>query len=168
MSGEQTLLEEWRPIPRLAGYEASSDGRVRRNGRVLKPYVGKHGYAVYSVRFDGAEKRNTYRAHALIMEAFVGPRPVDYHIAHRDGDKLNNRIDNLRYCTPHENRADDVANGTRPLGSGHGSAKLTEGDVASIKVRLAEGETCAALSREFGVRAPTIAKISKGETWRHV
>ena len=44
--------------------------------------------------------------HALVMEAFVGPRPAGYEVSHRDGDASNNHVRNLRYATRQENQHD--------------------------------------------------------------
>ena len=42
------------------------------------------------------------------MSAFVGPRPEGYQVDHIDRDRVNNRLENLRYVTPSENQKNKV------------------------------------------------------------
>ena len=53
------------------------------------------GYARKQVTF----RRKTYRVASLIAEAFLGPRPDGYDVAHEDEDSLNNQLGNLEYRT---------------------------------------------------------------------
>lgn len=102
---------EWKPIKGYEGlYEVSNDGRVRR----LKFINGKHnfekikeckqtlntwGYMTVNLSKDG--KGNTKRVHKLVANAFLGES--DLQVDHIDGNKQNNRLDNLEYVTPKEN-----------------------------------------------------------------
>lgn len=105
--------EIWKPIKGYEGlYEASNYGNVRSlkrnntNGKVLKPYTHKtNGYNYVSLSKNNIRK--TKRVHALIVEAFTdyvskGFNP-DAVIDHLDGDKTNNRLDNLEVVTQKEN-----------------------------------------------------------------
>jgi hypothetical protein len=51
------------------------------------------------------------RVHKLVMEAFVGPCPPGKQCLHRDGNGLNNRLENLRWGTPEENTQDMIKHG---------------------------------------------------------
>ncbi|MDN5857893.1 MAG: NUMOD4 motif-containing HNH endonuclease [Pseudonocardia sp.] len=113
------MTEEWRDIPSLPGYQASDDVRVRsvsrsivqvrpygpvtRNlrGRILSTWVDPDGYPTVNVR------DRSWFVHALVAEAFHGPRPAGLHVRHLDGDPANGTPANLRYGTPAEN-ADDM------------------------------------------------------------
>ncbi|TVS29787.1 NUMOD4 motif-containing HNH endonuclease [Corynebacterium sanguinis] len=125
MADVQPTQEQWRPIPGYPSYEASDKGNVRskdhqswngvgwftKKGRVLKKTINAHGRYVVTVK-DESGKRQTLLVHIIVMLAFVGPRPAGMHIAHWDGDRLNNRLDNLRYATPKENSDDKLRHGT--------------------------------------------------------
>jgi hypothetical protein len=105
--------EEWRPIPGFDGYEASSLGRIfsRRRGsnRVLKGWLDKKGYRkVFVYSPDGRAERFV---HALIAEAFHGPRPEGADTRHLDGDKSNNAASNIRWGSRSENELDKVRHG---------------------------------------------------------
>lgn len=55
--------------------------------------------------------KKTTKVHKLVWEAFNGPIPEGMQIDHRDGDKTNNMLENLRCVTPKENQHNPV---TRP------------------------------------------------------
>lgn len=108
--------EEWRPIPGLRGeYEASSHGRIRsmkpgRAHRILKPTPDHKGYLRFTQYLDGV--RSSRLVHHVVLLAFVGPRPDDMtHGCHRDTDKRNNHVSNLRWDTPAGNYLDTLAAG---------------------------------------------------------
>lgn len=57
-----------------------------------------------------------YRAHRIIWELFNGPIPEGMLIDHKDGDKFNNRIDNLRLATRQQNNVNSVSRTKLPKG----------------------------------------------------
>ena len=127
MDDKQPTIERWKPVNGYVGiYEVSSHGRVRSLDRVVtysdgrvRRYKGKvlrttpkqrGGYPV--VCLYSQDKGQTRHIHALVAEAFIGPRPEGMEVCHGDGDPANNRLDNLRYGTSRENKLDTVRHGT--------------------------------------------------------
>lgn len=97
--------EEWRTAPGWAAYEVSSRGRVRRDGRLLKPTPDKDGYR-YVTLVHGEER---WRVHVgrLVLFAFVGwPDSPNMEACHGNGRRWDNRLANLRWDTRPANRAD--------------------------------------------------------------
>ena len=134
--------------------------------------VGADGSCLgYNLRAVGCDDRgylaiNTpwgqwVRIHQLVMELYGSPPPEgDYVIDHINGDKTDNRIENLRWLTRSENAA--IAN----RGEANHKAKLTWEKVREIRRRWeAGGETHSSLAREFGVLRPAIGKIVRGQSW---
>lgn len=136
---------------------------------IMKPQSnGKAGYWQVRIRFNG--KHTSKTVHYLVALAFLGPRPEGLDIAHYDGDKSNNRPDNLRYTT----RADNMADGVR-LGMTYGKqaskpireeftvsqrkGKLTVGQRNRIVDRLLRGERQVALAGEYGVSPAAISNL---------
>lgn len=105
--------EEWRPVVGFEdSYEVSSHGRVRGKYRIgpggsrIQPKIIKQslssGYPFVGIR-DCAGKQYSPRVHALVAQAFLGPRPRGLVINHKDHNKTNNHISNLEYVTSREN-----------------------------------------------------------------
>lgn len=65
--------------------------------RELRPHIGSRGYMIITIR------KKCYRIHRLVAENFlpkVDGKPIVNHI---DGNKLNNNVNNLEWCTQSEN-----------------------------------------------------------------
>lgn len=110
-------VEYWRPVYGYTGrYEVSNLGRVRnaRTGHVLRPRGNltarqrELGYSTVSylqVCLCRAGRKRNHYVHALVLRAFVGPRPRSRDVNHLDSDSSNNRLDNLEYRRAKVNRA---------------------------------------------------------------
>lgn len=102
-------MDKWSVIPLFGDkYEISADGQVRNknNGRVLKQHIN-NGYfkvgLVNCVNFTFPKA-----VHRLMALAFFGDPPKDYSgytyvVNHKDGNKLNNTLENLEYVSTWEN-----------------------------------------------------------------
>ena len=108
------IAEEWRDIEQFKGeYQISNFGRIRnyRTKKVLKNYISPEGYICNSLRHSKEERTHTVRVHRLIAEAFI-PNPNNYPIInHIDGNKQNNNIENLEWCTAQHNIQHSFDNG---------------------------------------------------------
>lgn len=158
-----------KPYPRSTNYIVRDDGLIysRYVGHPLNPAVGKRGYKVMQVRLPDGQYLQRY-VHQVVAETFI-PNPDNKpHINHIDGDKLNNRVDNLEWCTNAENRKHSVEIGTHSHGEKHTSAKLTEKDVISICERLQSGESTGKILENYPVTRGTLLNIRARRTWKHV
>ena len=168
--------EQWLPVLNFPQYEVSSLGRVRRTvsvtcaklGQIIAGRVGDRGYSYFNATLNG--KRKTLKFHRLVCEAFHGPAPSPRHVvAHCNGNRLDNRAENLRWATTKENHGDRYEHGTNPAGSRNGRACLCEAQIAEIRRLYAMGgRTTYALAEQYGVYFSTIQKIVKRETWKNV
>lgn len=115
-----TIQERWLPVPGFEGkYDVSDQGRVRSwvTRGVPKPHVlsdvPKNGYGhPICALYQEHTQRSLHSVHALVLLAFVGPRPDGMLTRHLDGDPTNNHLSNLVYGTPSENAMDAVRHGT--------------------------------------------------------
>lgn len=107
------MPESWRDVLGYEGrYRVSDMGRVYSviSGKVMKPAPSSTGRLAVSLRNLGRSRSHTI--HSLVLSAFVGPRPDRAVICHKDGNHLNNSLQNLRYGTYSENQYDRVKHGT--------------------------------------------------------
>tara|TARA_S200002703_G_C3717764_1_gene220507 strand:+ start:216 stop:725 length:510 start_codon:yes stop_codon:yes gene_type:complete len=169
-------METWKPIPNYESlYEVSDLGNIRRSakrhyyeaGGLMKQNHHKRQYMIVGLRSNGKTKQHL--VHRLVMAAFVGECPEGHEVDHIDGDKTNNRLENLEYVTRQENSDRAIAMGLRDnKGEKHGRSKLTEQDVRDIKDRLWNGESQSSIAADYPVGTTTISHIYTGFTWKHI
>ena len=101
---EYTYMKEWRNVTEseYKKYEVSNDGKVRNSetGHILKPGLNPNGYPIVVLSHNGITKTRT--VHRLIANAFYGDHE-GFVVDHIDGDKTNNKLENLEFCTSGEN-----------------------------------------------------------------
>ena len=171
--------ENLRACPSYPGYYADEKGGVfsdkARNGRnkngqlrQLKPVLNVcRGYWACSLRIGGVTK--TVTVHHLVLDAFVGPRPHGMECRHLDGNKENNRLENLRWGTRSENERDKIAHGTDHRGEKHHAANLTWQQVEQIRReyrRHTPGFMQKDLAKKLGVSRRTVEKVLNNRTWQ--
>lgn len=164
--------EKWLPIAETGGlYEVSDQGRIckiKAGRRILLKvnFSGPYGkIGLYPPGVTGI----TRQVHRLVCEAFHG-KPKDFDVArHLNGNRYDNRAENLAWGTPAENYQDAVTHGTHK-GSNNGRSKLTEDQVAAIKNILSSHPNLSRnmLAKALNVTRATIGHIEKGRQWNHV
>ena len=92
--------EEWKYIKNSNEYEISTLGNIRRNGRNLK-ISDKPIYKIIRLKLD--DKYKTYYIHRLVAETFIPNKDKKEFVNHIDGNKHNNSVSNLEWCTRQEN-----------------------------------------------------------------
>lgn len=177
LHGVEVMPEIWRRVPGHKGYEVSSLGKVRSTdrivlcsgtvkglyqsrkiGRVLKP--GRKTCGHMSVVLG--RSAGSHSVHALVMSAFVGPRPTGCEIRHKNGNPADNRLVNLEYSSRSRNGQD------KKWHAGQSTYKLNPEQAASIIRRLQQGARGNSLAEEFGVSESTISAIKHGRFHKDV
>ncbi|HEY6965850.1 MAG TPA: HNH endonuclease signature motif containing protein [Burkholderiales bacterium] len=112
-----------KPIPGHQHYLACADGSIesisrvtirrghpyRQRGRKLKPWLAGSGYLYVQLGFGGPKTG----VHRLVCLAFHGaPTFENAEAAHRNGIKIDNRPENLRWLTRTENEREKMQHGT--------------------------------------------------------
>ena len=167
--------EIFKDIPGYNGdYQVSNQGRVKSfkqspKGRILRPKSTVSGYLQVNLCQNG--KVNTTYVHYLVTLTFVGERPYGLDINHKDGNKVNNYLSNLEYCTHSKNiqHGHDMGLMNTPRGENHSRAKLTKSQVLEIRTRYSDGGvTQKELAMEYGVGSSTIGEIVNRRNWTHI
>lgn len=169
---------DYRPIYGIEHYRIGDDGRAwscllpgskgRKRGEWRLLAANRNspkGYLFLRLSIAGREV-NRY-LHRLVLEAFDGPCPPDHECLHRDGNRLNNRRDNLRWGTRRENSADTAAHGRTLRGEKNLQAKLRESDVHLIHEikRDTPGATFVDIGILLGVSADAVRSAYYGKNW---
>lgn len=156
-------------------YAATADGQIVRlkavagnckTGERITSRVDRYGYMRVNLSIRGKVK--TVSVHRLVALAFLG-EPTGKQINHKDGDKANNRPDNLEWCEAKHNL--DHALRTRlrinPSGERNGSSKLTAKQVRFIRAK--QGTISQnLLAKRFGVSQSLVSRIQRGKLWNGI
>lgn len=173
--------EEWRAIPEWEGiYEASNHGRIKSLSRICpskgkgvmryaerirKLQLNRYGYPVFSAQRP-KEKPMLKSVHRAVVLAFIGPIPDKGEVNHKDGDKTNNRLDNLEICTRRENAMHMIDVLGKCVGNNHSQAILTEDGAREIVSLINNGFRHDVVAAAYGVGRYTICGIMRGKIWR--
>ena len=98
----------WKNIENASNYEVSDDGEIRNKTtkHILKGRPTKGGgYLQVSIRYDEEKKFINRYVHRLVAEAFLSDTHTEEknYVNHKDGNKINNKVDNLEWVTASEN-----------------------------------------------------------------
>lgn len=131
-------------------------------------YNKKNGY--FSVKLSHGSVIHTKYVHRLVAFAYKADEYFSgADVNHKDGNKKNNNVENLEWCTRKENIRHSFANGlSNHKGSRNANSILTEDDVLKIKKSLSGGCTDLAVSILYGVSRDTIRSIRSGKNWSHL
>lgn len=184
--------EIWKDIPGFEGYyQVSNLGNIksldritpaknrwgqdnprRYKGKPLKPQCSKVGY--YVVKLNMRKFSRSYFIHHLVMKSFIpNPDPLRLsNINHKDGNKINNRLENLEWCTPEQNTRHGIKMGLTTVpgkGTNNPRAQLVEKQVHQIRKLYKTGQyTYNQLGDMFGISKHAIADIVLKRNWQHI
>ena len=175
------MIEEiWKPIPNFTRYEASSFGNLRslnykNSGKtiILKPTISSDGY-IKTMLLNDLGKYSSWTVHKFVALSFMGVIPENHEINHIDGNKLNNRLDNLEYVTRSENLLHAFRLGLcKPArGSINGNSKLNESQIKEIRDHAKNNKNYGrkALAIKYNISEATIKDIvtRRRNSWPHV
>lgn len=161
-------MEIWKQVVGYEGlYEISNEGRVRRiatdnyhwgntpiEQRILKPRFAE--YKTVHLSKHGVVK--TVKIARLVAHAFIS-NPFDKpQVNHKDGDKYNDTVDNLEWCTRSENSQHALKMGflfNRKI------SEATQKKVIDIKTGTIY-KSISQASREIGMKRATLSKMLTG------
>lgn len=166
---------EYREIPGVSTkYKAGSDGNIysfvkgmpnKLSSRIAKGCKYTNNSVVL---LDG--RRVTIDTHKMVCAAFHGEKPTDKHVvAHNDGNRENNRPENLRWDLQFRNLHDRFIHGTHDSGTANSRAVLDDGKLFvcrwllnNIDLTHTEIGSILACTRE------TVTKINVGKRYHNI
>lgn len=144
-------------------YIITKDGKIinKKNGHILKPQTNGKGYLRVSI---GKQLKFVHR---LVAEKYI-PNPDNLpQVNHKDGNKLNNCVDNLEWVSNKDNRKHALERGLHLCGEKCPWAKLNKQDVIYILDNYPK-MTIKDLSLKFNVNRNTISDIVHHRTWKQL
>jgi len=160
-------METWKEIEDTY-YEVSNNGRVKSNSSrpcILKLRNDKYGYK--RVTLHRGSVLATVLIHRLVASHHIPNPDGKPCVNHIDGDKANNYVSNLEWCTHSENTIHSIKIGTTPNREGvnNGRATLTADEVKRIR---ASNRSIKALSLRFKVSYGIIYRIKNNITYKEI
>ena len=153
--------EEWKNIEQLNGlYQISSKGNIKHKSKLLKPHKDKNGYLIITLYFN--KKFITFKIHRLVAEAFISNPNKLPQVNHIDGNKQNNNIENLEWCTCKENMKHAYTNGlydNRNYSKRY--KKIKQYNLSGEYIKTWNSIKDASI--ELGIDASSISKACKGK-----
>lgn len=152
-------------------YYIYEDGRVYSevSKKFLSKRLDKDGYEKVVLMCE--DNRHAYSVHRLVLENF---HPVEnmenLQVNHIDGNKTNNNLNNLEWCTCKENIKHAYTIGLKTQqGAKNNASKLTEKDVIEIiDLILSKQYTLKQIGEMYNVGGDTIGAIKNKHNWRYL
>lgn len=154
----------FKEIKNFEGYIVYDDGQIYGPRCPLKPFMGRGGYL--KVCLSKNNKRKWIYVHRLVCELFIPNILNKKEVNHIDGNKLNNKKENLEWVTRSENNLHAFRIGLKKAKKGESNYwhKLTHKDVLEIR-KLRGIYTQRKLEKMYGVTHSHISKIQRNKNW---
>jgi len=152
-------------------YYISNYGKVfsykKNKLKQLKPYYDKDGYLIVNLMQNN--NRKAFKVHRLVAIYFINNINNLPQVNHIDGNKENNKYQNLEWCNSSQNNKHAYDSGLKPIKYGENTtnSKLTERQVIEIK-NIKNNFTNRKIAKIYKVNEKTIGDIFRGRTWKHI
>jgi hypothetical protein len=175
---------DWHDIPNWNGwYQITRDGQIRISstaptelyarrspGDEILTHLSKTGYWRVNLKDPTTRKYSGYMVHRLLMMTFSPvSNPTGLQINHKDGNKANNTLSNLEWCTHRENLDHAWRTGLR-VRPNH--SILTPEQVIEIRKFRATDEGLATSLREigdqYGISSTAVWRVIRNRNWTHL
>lgn len=153
-------------------YAVTNHGRAIRfwtvpeEGKFMHQFLISAGYPCVYVQ-DG-NKRVNAMVHRLVAQYFLPkPKRDQIFVIHKDRDKYNNNVSNVKWVNKDEHLAHAMAGEAWQLATKRArNAKLNEARVRTLKKQIASGKfRMKQLAEKFGITEMQIYRIKSGENW---
>lgn len=157
--------------PLFNDYYATEDGKIYsgKSNKYLSTRKSKRGYALVNLSIDG--KCKTFSVHSLIAKAYI-PNPDNLpEINHKDGNKENNNVSNLEWCTSSQNSVHALREGLMVPAKGLATknGRFTDEDIITIRnLYNSKQYSQYKIAEMYNVTRSAIQQIIERKTYKHV
>lgn len=150
-------MKEWKKITGYSNYEINEKGQVRNSStrQVIKPTENYCGYLRVGLRKAG--KSRTILLHRLVAISFIENQNELPEVNHIDGNKLNNHVSNLQWCTRNQNMAHASESGLLKVRKSRGP--ISESDARLIRGLCLQGVTAKKIAERFNCSLQSVYNI---------
>lgn len=150
--------EVWKDIQGYEGlYKISNKGEIKnaKTNNILKQYLSNRGYL--RVTLFKKSKPKKFTVHRLVAENFIKNNYIQKEISelqinHKDGNRSNNNVENLEWCTAQENTYHALKNGLRKM-------KIPYSEHNNVCEKYRKGKIMKDIAKEYNVNTSTIRNI---------
>jgi hypothetical protein len=166
--------EVWKDVKGYEGiYQVSNFGNVKslgneftRKERFLKLSPQSKGYLTVVLQKNATRKM--ILVHRIVAEYFLSNPLNKSQINHINGDKTDNKVENLEWVSHRENLDHAIKNNLTLKGEKNRNSKLKDVDIIKIHSLLQKGTTTKELSESYNVSYSTIDGIRTNRYWKHL
>ena len=116
-------------------YYITTEGIViNKKNHIIKPFINNKGYVL--VRLWNNNKSVSKLVHRLVAETFIPKIEGKCEVNHIDGDKTNNNVDNLEWCTRQENNIHAKLLGAKQYSSEFRGIKIAQYDIDNTLIKV--------------------------------
>ena len=176
-------MEQWKKIDGYEYYFVSNLGNVKSESRfitkkdgtkqpvkgiIMRQKPSKHGYYRVGLVNDNGYQR-LHLVHRLVLITFHGLHESKNQVNHINGDKSDNRLENLEWVSCSENQKHAHSIGLKcQKGENHAQARLTSKDVIEIRNLIDQGIKQRIIAEKYGVKRSYISEIKIRRRWNHI
>lgn len=154
-------IEIWKDIKGYEGiYQVSNLGRIKslnfnqqKYEKILKPQKAKHGYYLISL------KGNQKLLHRIVAQTFIDNPNNEKVVNHKDGNKLNNNVENLEWCSYSDNLKHAYNNKLKIATSNHLKKKVIQYDTKGNFIKI--WDCIKDIEKELNIKHSNISKCCK-------
>ena len=161
-------MENWKDILGYEGiYQVSDHGNIKKlPNYIMSKQKTLKGYL--SIRLNKQGIGKGFKIHRLVAIAFIPNSENKPQVNHINGNKTDNRVENLEWCTGSENIIHAVINNLKAKGEQIKSSKMSTVNILEIKNLLKGNFPCSEISERFNVSRGAISQIKNKTTWKHI
>lgn len=135
-------------------------------GKLLKPFTTKEGYVTVNFCTGGGKGTPTL-LHRVVAFSFLGIPSDTSCVLHWNDNPSDNCVWNLRFGSDLDNSRDKVVRGRAPVGEEATKAKLTQEQIAEIKILRESGLTLQVIADRYNVTPSTVFNACAGNSWKY-